>query len=114
MLRARHDALRCYLSRKHLVCFDVKESLMQHIARLSLGVFALAVAVAAAVPSGAMARTPHKGSHAAPREKPAEIQGYRYGSRPNGAYDAIPGGSSSYPGYGYGYGDNSHGCSACN
>jgi hypothetical protein len=68
--------------------------------------------------SAAVAKTGHV---TATRERHATYRRYRapreVGAGPIGAYGAIPGGSvyssPSYPGFGYGYGDNSHGCSAC-
>jgi hypothetical protein len=94
---------------------------------LALTVVAI-LAIAAMAPSGVLAAT-HERSAAvaktrhftATRERHASYRGYRahreVGADPAGAYGAIPGGSvyssPSYPGYGYGYGDNSHGCSAC-
>src|SRR3979411_90285 len=68
--------------------------------------------------SAAVAKTRH---FTATREHHTNYRRYRahreVGAGPPGAYGAIPGGSAfsspSYPGYGYGYGDNSHGCSAC-
>jgi hypothetical protein len=65
------------------------------------------LASAAIAPSGALAAS-HQHRHRAHRA---------YGTSPTNAYGAIIGGSGfsspAYPGYGYGYGDNSHGCSAC-
>jgi hypothetical protein len=81
------------------------------------------LASAAIAPSGALAaaheRSAAKTRHfTAAREHNADDRRYRaYGAGPANAYGAIPGGpgisSPSYPGFGYGYGDNSHGCSAC-
>ena len=71
--------------------------------------------IAAAAPSDALARSRHRAVQApTPRETAVPDRNYRYGTGPGGAFNAVPGASSSYPGYGYGYGDNSHGCSACN
>ena len=89
---------------------------MQHRPGISLKAAALAVATlaafATAAPSGAFARSPHK-VHAASRAAPsADGQGSRYNSTTSNAYGAMQGGSSS-PSFGYGVGDNSHGCAAC-
>jgi hypothetical protein len=104
---------------------------MRQIRRFSLGVLALAIAAtamfAAVAPSSATAGTSehartarqHKATHfTAQRAYNANDRRYReYGAGPASAYGAIPDGSGfaspSYPGFGYGYGDNSHGCSAC-
>jgi hypothetical protein len=94
---------------------------MRQMKGFSLGALAIAIAATAmfatVAPSGAIAgtsahpRTAHNADY--PR-----YRAYReYGAGPTSAYGAIPGGSGfarpSYQGYGYGYGDNSHGCSAC-
>ena len=84
------------------------------------------LASAAIAPSAALAA--HERSAAAPKirhstaaQYSANDRRYRalraYGAAPTNTYGAMLGGSGvsgpSYPGYGYGYGDNSHGCSAC-
>src|SRR5438552_7648247 len=95
--------------------------------RLALTAAAI-LASAAIAPSAALAAA-HERSAAAPKirhstaahQYSANDRRYRalraYGAGPTNAYGAILGGSGvsspSYPGYGYGYGDNSHGCSAC-
>jgi len=88
---------------------------MQHRPGISLKAAALAVATlaafATAAPSGAFARSPHK-AHAASRAAPsADSQGSRYNPAASNAYGAMQGSSS--PSFGYGVGDNSHGCAAC-
>lgn len=87
---------------------------MQNRPGYLLGVLSLAIAAAATVaPSGAFARTHHKVHATTARAPGAEARSLRlYGPGAANAYGAIPGGSSS-PGFGYGVGDNSHGCSAC-
>jgi len=86
---------------------------MPRIKGLSLSVLALAVAVTAIADTSAQARTVkhHKATHF------STSRGDRvYGAGPYGAYGAIPGPAivaPSSPGFGYGYGDNSHGCGAC-
>jgi hypothetical protein len=91
---------------------------MRQIRRFSLSILALAIATTATstvwAPSQAAAQTTrhHRATHStAPRAPAASYRQYR--TEPANAYGAMPGGAS-YPGYGYGYGDNSHGCSACN
>lgn len=102
---------------------------MRQIRQFSLGFLALATAAtamfAAVAPSSAIAGT---STHARTARQyqaahfTAHNTNYRryreYGAGPASAYGAILGGSGfaspSYPGFGYGYGDNSHGCSACN
>jgi len=99
---------------------------MRQIRGFSLGALAIAATAmfAAAVPSSAIAASAHdriarqhNATHFAARR--AHDANYRqdrsyreYGAGPANAYGAIPGGGSgfaspSYPGYGYGYGDNS-------
>jgi hypothetical protein len=90
---------------------------MRQMRRFSSPAVALAIAatamVAAAAPSSAHARAArhHAASHLAAQRAHGESD------RPYRAYGAMPGGPGfadpSYPGFGYGYGDNSHGCSAC-
>jgi hypothetical protein len=98
------------------LCF--REATMQHRAGFSLGVVSLtaaALAVAALAPSSAFARSQHRAHVSTQRAPIIEDRGYRvYGAGPSSAYGAMPGSGSSYPGFGYGYSDNSHGCSACN
>jgi hypothetical protein len=100
---------------------------MRQIRGFSLGALAIAATatLAAFEPSSAIAGTSahartarlHRATHlAAPRAYDANYPQYRvyreYGVGPADAYGAIPGGSGyaspSYPGYGYGYGDNSN------
>ena len=87
---------------------------MRQIKRFSLSVMALAIAVTATGAPAAQARTV-KGHKATHLTVPREDRAYRVG--PANAYGAVPGApgiaSPSYPGFGYGYGDNSHGCGAC-
>jgi hypothetical protein len=99
---------------------------MRQMRGFSLAALAIAATAmfAAVAPSSAIAGTSrqHHATHfTAQRPRHAGYRGYRaygeYEAGPASAYGAIPGGSEfaspSYPGYGYGYGDNSHGCSAC-
>jgi hypothetical protein len=95
---------------------------MRRFKGFSLGAVALAiVATAMLANASADARTAkhHKATHLTHRAPDAGYQPYRvdrdYGSGPASAYGAIPGpglASPSYPGWGYGYGDNQS-CSAC-
>jgi hypothetical protein len=99
---------------------------MLQIRGFSLGVLAIAATAmfAAIAPSSAMADTSahartarlHRATHWAARHAhDANDRQYRaygeYGAGTANAYGAMPGGSGyvspSYPGYGYGYGDNS-------
>ena len=105
------------------------ETVMQRTLKLLTAPVALTIAVAlgaaAMMPSGALAATHERSAKVrhvgAAHDHHAGYHRHRayrsYGAIPGGAYGAIPGGpgfsSPSYPGYGYGYGDNSHGCSAC-
>jgi hypothetical protein len=105
----------------------LKETVMRQIRGFSLGAVALAIAAAAmfaaVAPSSAIAaasahaRTArqHQATHfTAQRAHNANDRPYRgYGAGPVSAYGAIPRGGSgfaspSYPGFGYGYGDNSN------
>ena len=90
---------------------------MRPIRRLSLGALALATAAAAMLATGAPADArsarQHKATHFTAQGTDYHHRTYRaYGAGAAGAYGAMPGGSGfsgpSYPGYGYGYGDNSH------
>jgi hypothetical protein len=81
-------------------------------------VLTMAAMLASAVvmaPTGALAAH-HKGAATA-RHHASHHRAGAYAGSAAGAYGAIPSGpafsSPSYPGFGYGYGDNSHGCSAC-
>lgn len=99
---------------------------MRRINPFLLGALALAVATTsmlANAPADARATRHPKATHfTADRAPDAGYRSYRverdYGAGSASAYGAIPGGPGlagpSYPGFGYGYGDNSHGCSACN
>jgi hypothetical protein len=105
----------------------LKETVMQQLRGFSLGAVALAIVatvmLAAVAPSSAIAGTSahariarhHKATHfTAQRAHDGNYRRYRaYGAGPAGAYGAILGGGSgfaspSYPGFGYGYGDNSY------
>jgi hypothetical protein len=98
---------------------------MRRIKGFSLGIVALAIAATAMLanaPADARTARHQKATHfTAHRAPDAGYRPYRverdYGDGPASAYGAIPGGpglaSPSYPGWGYGYGDN-QGCSACN
>jgi hypothetical protein len=90
---------------------------MRQIRGFSLGALALAIAAtamfAAVAPSRAIAGALAHARTAAQRAHNANYHRYRgYGAGPASAYGAIPGGSGfaspSYPGFGYGYGDNSY------
>jgi hypothetical protein len=73
---------------------------MRHRTGLALGI-SLAVS----------ARAKHKAHMTSSRAAPdADVRNHR-ASGPASAYDAMPARS---PSFGYGVGDNSHGCSACN
>jgi hypothetical protein len=100
-----------------------KETVMLQIRGFSLGALAIAATamIAATAPSSARAETSaharharlHRATHlAARRSHDANDRAYgEYGAGPANAYGAMPGGpvyvSPSYPGYGYGIGDNS-------
>ena len=78
-----------------------------------MSVMALAIAVTAIAGTPAEAKTlkHHKAAHLA-----VPYEGRAYGAGAYGAYGAMPGpavAAPSYPGFGNGYGDNSHGCGAC-
>jgi hypothetical protein len=96
-----------------LVCRQ--ETVMKNRTGLLLGVLSLAAATVVTVaPSAAFARTHHKvhvtGSHVAHRAMARTSRAYGPGA--TNAYGAMPGGSPA-PSFGYGVGDNSHGCAAC-
>jgi hypothetical protein len=116
---ATFRALECLRSRTHRVCRQ--ENIMQYRPGLSIRTVSLAIAACAAVaaiaPSDALARSQHKTHAPTSRAAPAaDMQGSRtYGPGGANAYGAMQGGSSSSgsASFGYGVGDNSHGCSAC-
>jgi hypothetical protein len=91
------------------------------LAALTIAATAMFAAVAPSRATAGASRQHHATHFAAQRAHHAGYRGYRaygeYGAGPASAYGAIPDGSGfaspSYPGFGYGYGDNSHGCSAC-
>jgi hypothetical protein len=102
-----------------------RKTVMRRIKGFSLVIVAFAIAaISMFVNAPADARTArhHKATHFTADRAPDAGHGpYRgarsYGAGPASAYGAIPDGpglaSPSYPGFGYGYGDN-QGCSACN
>jgi hypothetical protein len=107
-------------SRTHHVCRQ--EAIMQYRSGFSIRTVSFAIAacatVAAIAPSGAFARSPHKSHAATSRAAPApdaqNSRSYRSGNtNAFGAMQSGPSSSGSSASYGYGVGDNSHGCSAC-
>jgi hypothetical protein len=96
---------------------------MRRIKGFSFGALAFAIAATAMfanAPADARTAKHHKATHFTSHRAPDAGYPYRverdYGDGPASAYGAIPGGpglaSPSYPGWGYGYGDNQS-CSAC-
>jgi hypothetical protein len=91
---------------------------MRQIKRFSLGALVLAIAATsmlAIAPADARTAKHHKATHFTAHRASDAGYPYRVERDPANAYGAIPGpglASPSYPGWGYGYGDNQS-CGAC-